>query len=252
MNTDFGLVSIIMPLYNYSMFLERSVTSVLKQTYKNWELIIVDDCSTDDSFSHACKLASKDERIHVFSTDKNSGTSVARNLALENARGVYIAFLDADDEYDPIYLESQLSKLITDGGDIVVGSYRRKAPQTTTDFIVPSLIDFKTVLKGNPMSTLCTLYRFDNFKNLRFLKEMKKCEDYVFFMTMLKKGAMVSINKNVIATVNIHNGSKSKQKFKLIKWQLLSYKKVGIPPIKRFYYLVCWAIYGLKKYRNVK
>lgn len=252
MKNDYGLVSIIMPLYNYSNYLDASIRSVMEQTYLHWELIIIDDCSTDNSYQRAKEFASLDPRIRLFSLSKNSGTAVARNYGLDQATGKYIAFLDSDDEYDSTYLESQLSKLVKDKSSIVVGSYRRRAEHTTTDFIVPKKISFKLILKGNPMSTLCTLYCFDCFKNLRFLTDMRKCEDYVFFLTMLKSGAKVSSNENVIATVNIHKDSKSGNKFKLLKWQYLSYKKIGINFFWRFYYLICWAIYGLKKYHNVK
>ena len=241
-----------MPLYNYSNYLGTSIRSVLKQTYSHWELIIVDDCSTDNSYQRAKEFASLDPRVRVFSLSKNSGTAVARNFGLDKATGKYVAFLDSDDEYDSTYLESQLSKLVKDKSSIVVGSYRRRAEHTTTDFIVPPKITYKSILKGNPMSTLCTMYNFDAFKKQRFLTEMRKCEDYVFFLTMLKSGAKVSSNENVIATVNIHRDSKSGKKFKLLKWQYLSYKKIGINFFTRFYYLACWAFYGLKKYRNVK
>lgn len=248
---DYGLVSIIMPLYNYGKYLSSAINSVKQQTYPFWELIIVDDCSTDDSYDIALSLCKSDSRIKVFRLEKNSGTSVARNFALDHASGKYIAFLDSDDEYDNDYLESQVNNICSTNSDISVASYRRNAPKSLTDFIVPDSISYKLILKGNPMSTLGTMYVFSRFASLRFLTDMKKCEDYVFFLTMLKEGGRVASNKKVIATVNIHKGSKSKNKIKLIKWQLISYKKIGIPLFKRFFYLVCWALYGLKKYKNV-
>lgn len=250
--SDYGLVSIIMPLYNYGRFLNAAVDSVLSQTYANWELIIVDDCSTDDSFAIAQDLAKKDSRIIAYRLDRNGGTSAARNKGLDMAKGEFVAFLDSDDEYDSNYLESQLDLLIKNNSDIAVASYRRKAPQSTTDFIVPDVIDFKSILKGNPMAPLGTLYRFSKFKDLRFRLDMRKCEDYVFFLNLFQLGAIAAPNKTVLGTLNIHEDSKSKKKLKLVRWQYRSYKVVGINWFMRWYYLFCWGIYGLRKYRNVK
>lgn len=247
-----GLVSIIMPLYNYGRFLEASVSSVLSQTYPSWELLIIDDCSTDDSFDIASRLAGKDTRIKTFKLDKNGGTSAARNKGLDEAKGEFIAFLDSDDQYDPNYLDSQLSNFEKTGCDISVASYRRKAPNSLTDFIVPDEITFKSILKGNPMAPLGTMFRWEKFKSLRFREDMRKCEDYVFFLEMLKSGGIAKPNKNVLGTLNIHEDSKSRNKKALIKWQLLSYKKAGINWFARWYYLFCWAVYGLNKYRSVK
>lgn len=246
------LVSIVMPLYNYGRFLEASVDSVLAQKCKNWELIIVDDCSTDDSYQLALDIANRDDRIKVFRLDKNGGTSAARNKALDESRGEYVAFLDSDDLYDPDYLETQISLLKSGEYDIAVASYRRMASKSVTDFIVPSEITFKSILKGNPMAPLGTVYRFSKFRDLRFLTDMRKCEDYVFFLQLLQSGAKAIANKKVCATLTIHDDSKSKKKHKLIKWQYLSYKKVGINFFMRFYYLFRWGLYGIKKYRKVK
>ena len=249
---NFGLVSIVMPLYNYGRYLHSSVESVLKQSYPYWELLIVDDCSTDDSYDLALKLAQKDSRISVFRLEKNGGTAAARNYALDHAKGIFVSFLDSDDQYDCNYLLSQIENLKTCNADITVAGYRRKARLTTTDFMVPDEIDFNVILKGNPMSTLGTMYKFDKFSDVRFSKKMLKCEDFVFFLTLFKNGAIAKPNKRILGTVVIHDSSKSKNKFKLMLWQMRSYREVGVAWYKRPYYLFCWAIYGFNKYRNVK
>ncbi len=108
-----GLVSIIMPSYNTGKFIAESVNSVLAQTYENWELIIVDDCSTDETDAVVSEL--DDDRIIYIKNEENSGAAVSRNRALREAKGKWIAFLDSDDLWEPTKLERQLAFMINGG-----------------------------------------------------------------------------------------------------------------------------------------
>ena len=103
------LVSIIMPSYNCAAYIEESIRCVQAQTYQNWELIIVDDCSTDDTINRISNLKDKDKRIFLYQNESNSGAAVSRNLALQKARGRWIAFLDSDDLWEPQKLEKQIA-----------------------------------------------------------------------------------------------------------------------------------------------
>ena len=106
------MISIIMPLYNAVGFMEETVQSVLEQSYKEWELLIVDDCSTDGSYEKALSLAERDSRIRVFQLAENSGGPAApRNYGIARASGEYIAFLDADDVWENQKLEKQIDFL---------------------------------------------------------------------------------------------------------------------------------------------
>lgn len=104
--TDYELVSIIMPSYNTAAYIKESIESVIGQTYTNWELIIVDDCSGDDTDEVVAQF--NDERIRYLKNEKNSGAAVSRNRALKEARGRWIAFLDSDDLWYPQKLEKQI------------------------------------------------------------------------------------------------------------------------------------------------
>lgn len=104
----YGKVSIIMPNYNCEKFIGETIDSVLAQTYGNWELLIVDDCSTDDSVKIINGYCEKDERVKLFVNEKNSGAAASRNWALREATGKWIAFLDSDDLWLPEKLEKQL------------------------------------------------------------------------------------------------------------------------------------------------
>ena len=108
----YGLVSIIMPNYNCGRFVAQSIECVLAQTYQNWELIIVDDCSTDNSHEVIMEYAKKDERVVYLRNDRNSGAALSRNYALREAKGRWIAFLDSDDLWLPQKLERQLTFMV--------------------------------------------------------------------------------------------------------------------------------------------
>ena len=103
------LVSIIMPSYNTANYIAASIQSVLDQTYQNWELLLVDDCSTDDTDAVVAPFLS-DARIRYLKNDRNSGAAISRNRALREAKGRWIAFLDSDDLWYPTKLEAQLKR----------------------------------------------------------------------------------------------------------------------------------------------
>lgn len=110
--TDYGLISIITPNYNCGKFVAETIRSVQAQTYTNWEMIIVDDCSTDHSISVIASFAKNDSRIKVYSNEANSGAAESRNLALRQAQGKWIAFLDSDDIWLPNKLEKQIEFMV--------------------------------------------------------------------------------------------------------------------------------------------
>ena len=109
------IISIIMPTYKCGKFIEESIKSIQVQTYKNWELIIVDDCSEDGTIGIVQDIQKGDHRIHVFSNAQNSGAAVSRNVALKEAKGRWIAFLDSDDLWEPAKLEKQIMFMENNG-----------------------------------------------------------------------------------------------------------------------------------------
>ena len=106
---DYGLVSIVTPSYNCAAFIGETIDSILAQTYQNWELIITDDCSTDNSREIIEKYSSQDSRIKLLKLNENSGAGVARNNSIKSSQGRFIAFCDSDDRWYPQKLERQLS-----------------------------------------------------------------------------------------------------------------------------------------------
>jgi teichuronic acid biosynthesis glycosyltransferase TuaG len=117
------LISIITPCYNSEQFLKETIESVLAQTYKNWEMIIVDDCSTDEGYNMALKYAAGDSRIKVCQMEQNSGAALARNKAIRLSQGEYLAFLDSDDVWLPEKLEKQLRFMQENDSDFSFTEY---------------------------------------------------------------------------------------------------------------------------------
>jgi len=137
------LLSVIMPVHNGMATLERAVRSVQAQSFPDWELLVVDDCSTDRSWEAVATWAAADPRIRPLHSAENRGPGAARNLGLRSARGQFIAYLDCDDEYDPQYLE-HVARL-RDKGDVLVFEYdfgldrRRNLPRRAPAEHAPSL-----------------------------------------------------------------------------------------------------------------
>lgn len=245
-------VSIITPAFNCANTIQKTFDSVLSQTYSCWEWIIVDDCSTDNSYEIISDFAKIDHRIIVFRMDNNSGTATARNLGLKKSSGRYITFLDSDDMIDQSYLEDQLY-FLQNNGPIVSAGYRRITSKSCTNFFVPNVVTYKSLLKGNPLSCLTTMYDKEVIGEVFFPENIKKPEDYVFWLNILKKGYIARGNPKVLATYVMHKGSKSSNKFKLIKHMYYVYHhNQGYSILRSCYYIICWALYGLKKYSNVR
>lgn len=245
-------VSIITPFYNSMDFFPGTFSSVVGQTFSNWEWIIVDDCSELDQFNQLYSMVKDDSRITLIRCAKNGGTAVARNTALKKSTGQYIVFLDSDDQWDPDFLEKQVS-FLEHNGPIVTASYRRQAKNSCTDFVVPERIDYKKLLGGGDLSCLTTMYDASIIGERLFPENMKKCEDYVFWLNILREGFVVAGNLCPLATYYIHSNSKSANKVRLIKYMYYVYHKTqNFNVVHSWYCVIRWAFYGLKKYRNVR
>ena len=148
-----SLVSIITPLYNSSNYIESCVQSVIDQTYNNWEMLIVDDCSSDDSYYKLQLIASKDNRIKIFQNSQNIGAANTRNIALKKARGKFIAFLDSDDMWNKDKLDKQINFMLLNN---IAFSY------TAYEMITDTSLNVFKVIKA-PKNALSLL--FEEYNN---------------------------------------------------------------------------------------
>lgn len=250
------LVSIITPMYKGGAFVGETIRSVQQQTYPNWEMIIVDDCSPDGGagIAEVRKYAEKDGRIRLIVSPVNKGSSGARNIALHEAKGKYVAFLDSDDIWFPDLLESQLAFIEKTKAVIAFASYRRigeDGDEVLEPFIVPTKVGYKDILKSNPIPCLTTLYNREVVGEQYFREELKSLrDDYAFWLEMLKKVDYAYGNPKILAAYRLVSSSVTRNRRKLMKPHFLIYYKVEkLGLVRSVYYFFCWAIRGFFKYR---
>lgn len=245
-------VSVVIPAYNCTHCLQRTVQSVQAQTFQDWEAIIVDDCSTDDTYAIAQQLAAEDPRIRVLHNPVNSGVSVTRNRAIAEAKGAYIALLDGDDLWTPDKLERQVA-LLEQGYDLVYCSYdfvdenwnpiRHRKP-----FIVPEETNFRKMLVSSVISSSTALARRELLQAHPYRADVYH-EDYTLWMELLSQPIRVAGDKNVLMHYRQSTGSRSNGKLKAAKERWETYRsvlKLGL--FTSVWAFVCYSFLGVKKY----
>ena len=218
-----GLVSIIMPSYNSEKYIKDSIESVLNQTYPFWELLIVDDCSTDQTVDIIKSF--KDERIKLFQNEVNSGAAISRNWALREAKGKWIAFLDSDDLWLPTKLEEQLKFMVGNNCYFAFTDYRICLNGKWEDVIhtAPNKVDFKTIKKYCYFSTITVIYDVEK-DGLVQIGDIKKNNDYAMWLMILKKVDAYRYPKCLSYYIKHNNSISSGSKIKLIKWHYYLFK----------------------------
>lgn len=221
------LVSIITPLYNSSLFLKETLQSVLAQTYDNWEMIIVDDCSNDGSYEMAVQHAEFDSRFKVIRLAKNSGPAVARNKAIEAAGGRYIAFLDSDDLWLPEKLERQVRFMRDNDFDFTYTSYNRMTEPGELIAITnaPVSVQYEDLLKTCPIGCLTVIYDSEKVGK-QFMPVINKRQDYALWLKLLKITKRAYGLNEVLASYRMRNSSVSSNKFHAASYQWLVYRKL--------------------------
>lgn len=245
------LVSVIMPAYNAQKYIEQAVKSVISQTYTNWQLIIIDDCSTDNTFGIARELAKKDSRITVVQNTENIGVAKTRNKGFDIAQGDWLALLDSDDVWHSDKLEKQLDAAQRTGADIVYCSYGmidETGKKILNDFIVPEFTDFEASLSVSVISCSTVMLSKKIYKTHRFSADFYH-EDLVYWLEILQEGYKACGVTEVLAQYRVAQGSRASNKFKSAcnRWRILR-RHLRLPLHKSIKYILKYTFAGLKKY----
>jgi teichuronic acid biosynthesis glycosyltransferase TuaG len=245
-------VSIITPSYNSAKFLVETINSVLHQKFTDWEWLITDDCSTDESVAIIKKF--NNPRIILTIAEKNGGAGNARNLSLAKASGKYITFLDADDYWNPDFLHEMVFFMKKEKAELAYSNYSRCDENLNTtigDFIADKEVTFGNLLKTCRLSLLSSMYDSERV-GLEYFPAGSKREDHVMWLNLLKKIPVGQPLNKTMAKYRMHPTSISRKKTNIMKDQYLVYKdymKFSTP--KSLYYTANWAINGFLKYSKI-
>ena len=244
-----NLVSIITPVYNAEKFISQTIDSVLNQTYSNWEMILVDDCSKDKS-QDIIKSYSYDERVKYIKLQENSGAAVSRNTGIKSAKGRFIAFIDSDDLWEATKLEDQIKFMIDNEYGFTFTSYRyMKEDGIKTEKIarVPDKIDYDGLLKNTIIG--CSTVVIDREIIGDFdMPLLRKGQDTATWLKILKKEKYAYGIKKSLVNYRQVEGSISSNKLGALKRTWNTYRnveKLSLP--KSTYVFCCYALNALKK-----
>jgi len=221
------LVSIIIPTYNTEKFIRATLQSVQNQTYQNWEMILVDDASTDRTVSVIEEFAKNDSRIKLFKLEKNSGNGFARNIAVEKAGGKYIAYLDADDLWFSNKLEKQIGFLKANNLHFTFSFYDcidEEGNSLKRRVEAPINLTYSKLFFCNYVGNLTAIYDADYFGKI-ILEATQKRQDWRLWLTILKQIQFTKPVPEPLAFYRIRKDSISSSKFKLIKHNFGVYKE---------------------------
>ncbi|MCJ8161548.1 glycosyltransferase family 2 protein [Acinetobacter zhairhuonensis] len=239
------LVSVIMPSFNSSLFIEKTINSVLSQNYSDWELIIIDDCSSDNSLSVIEKYIHQDNRIKLICLEKNSGAAVARNTGIQQAQGRFIAFLDSDDTWHPDKLNKQVTFMIENGYALTYTKYHKV--NEVGDFLstvnIPLKVAYSQLLKTCVIGCLTAMYDTKKIGKVEF-PLIRKRQDFALWLKILKL-TPYAYGLNVdLASYTVRSDSISANKFKAAQYNWYLYRHIeNLSFIQSIY---CFSHYMLK------
>lgn len=225
MNVDENpLVSIVMPVYNGAEFIDDTIHSVLGQTYENWELIIVDDCSSDDTLKVIKQFSSK--RIKTIALKKNGGAAKARNRGVKESKGKFICFIDADDLWQPEKLEKQLAFIKKTGAEFAFAGYvfaDASGRPNGKVVHVPDTISYKQALKNTTIWTSTVMFDMSKLSKADVeMPDVRRGQDTATWWKVLKKIDKAYGLNEVLAIYRRSDGSLSSNKVTALKrtWNL--------------------------------
>lgn len=240
------LVSVIMPTYNCGSFIAQSIDSVLAQTVTDWELQIVDDCSTDNTVQVLQPYLEKYKNIHYYCLEKNGGPAAARTEAMKRASGKYLAFLDSDDVWLPEKLEKQLAFMKQTGAAMSCTAYQQMDADGNplhVTVIPPKKVSYRSCIRlSNPIGNLTVMYDQEALGRFE-VPPIRKRNDFALWLQILKKTEYCYGMEEPLAVYRLGRaGSVSHNKLGQAKYHWQLYHEIeGHSVIRSLYELGCWA-----------
>jgi len=249
------LISIITPMYNSGKFIESTIQSVQDQTCQNWELIIIDDTSTDGSVKIVESFAVKDERIKLIKLDSNKGPAAARNKGIQEASGRYIAFLDSDDLWHEEKLYKQLEFMKKNHYAFTYTGFEKINEEGE---VIGSIFPYKKevcyhdLLKSNHIGCLTAMIDLKILGYKMYMPDIKRRQDQGLWLEILKEIDKAYCLNKALGKYRIRKDSISINKIANIKFQWQLYRELEkLSIIQSFYYMLWYAFYGIRKYSNL-
>ena len=248
MSEEQPLVSIIMPAYNAELHIAESIDSVISQTYSNWELLITDDRSTDTTQKIINEYAIQDSRIKLFINDENGGAGIARNNSIKQSVGRFIAFLDADDQWLPEKLTTQISFMLRNNYAFTFTAYQKLEGETLKGTVTPpQSTTYNKLLNSNVIGCLTAVYD-TNVLGKHYMPVIRKRQDMGLWLSLLKQVPKSYSLPDVLALYRVDSGM-TQNKFKILKWQWLFYRDVlELNIFRATYHFFIYSVKGFLKH----
>lgn len=245
-------VTIVTPTWNSAKYIRETIASVQAQTYQNWEMIIVDDCSTDNTVELVKNIVKRDSRIRLIEQNENQGAAIARNIAVQNGTGRYVAYLDSDDRWKPEKLDKQVQFMKNKGCSFSCTSYEViDSAGKSLNKIVHMLdkVDYRGFLKNNLLQTVGIMvdtYMVD--KKYLEMPNIRRRQDAATWMQILKTGYPCYGLHDILAEYRRTPKSLSSNKFKAVigTWKL--YRDIEkLPFLFSCYCFIRYAFLAVRK-----
>lgn len=251
------LVSIITPVYQCEKLIEETIKCVLEQTYTNWEMLLVDDCTQDNSADIVKKYAKMDERIKYFKLDENSGAATARNRALKESKGRFIAYLDADDLWKKNKLEKQITYMLENKYAFSCTDYEKideEGNSLNKIVKIPKKVTYNLFLRNTIIQTVGVMIDTKlTGKELLVMPNIRRRQDAATWCQLLKNGFDCYEIPENLSYYRVVNNSLSSNKFKAVKGTWYLYRKIEkLSLLKSCYCFIGYAFNAVRKRIYIK
>lgn len=223
-----SLVSIVMPAYNAAGFISESIQSVLQQSYENWELLVIDDASQDETLNIVKEFVAKDPRIRLHPLPANQGAGFARNIGIKASEGEYICFLDADDLWKPEKLQLQLDFMEKQDAEVCYASYElinEEGKRLNRVIRALKVLPFTKLLKANYVGNLTGIYHAGSLGKI-YCPLIRKRQDWGLWLLAVKKAGEAKGIQVPLAYYRIRKHSISGNKWEMLGYNYKIYRKV--------------------------